>query len=154
MEDDLSQKDADVNSPTLARNQHESKISQTLKNIDNLKTLKSIETMEVQLCVENLNSTSKELNKWETLMVSIPEREEDNKMVILNMRGKKHKIRAVHFRDHPESRLGSLVKATDVEEILELCDHFCPGPVPEYYFDRFLTSSCLKTNILFSIAQS
>ena len=143
MEDDLSQKDADVNSPTSARNQHESKTSHTLKNTDNLKTLKSIETMEVQLCVENLNSTSKELNKWETLMVSIPEREEDNKMVILNMRGKKHKIRALHFRDHPESRLGSLVKSTDVEEILELCDHFCPGPVPEYYFDRYHFEYCL-----------
>ena len=143
MEDDLSQNDADVNSPTSARNKHESNMSHTLKNTDNLKTLKSIETMEVQLCVENLNSTSKELNKWETLMVSIPEREEDNKMVILNMRGKKHKIRALHFRDHPESRLGSLVKSTDVEEILELCDHFCPGPVPEYYFDRYHTEYCL-----------
>ena len=154
MENDLCQKDADVMSPTSERNHHQTQMTHTLEDKDDLGALKLSETMEVQLCVENLNLASKELNKWETLMVSIPEREEDNKMVILNMRGKKHKIRAVHFRDHPESRLGSLVKSTDVEEILELCDHFCPGPVPEYYFDRFLTSSFLKTNILFSIALS
>ena len=62
----------------------------TLEDKDDLGALKLSETMEVQLCVENLNNPSKELNKWETLMVSIPEREEDNKMVIMNMRGKRH----------------------------------------------------------------
>ena len=94
------------------------------------------DTKEILLSVDHLKNASRELNKWETLMISIPDIKEDKRTVHLNMRGKKHKIRVAHFRAHPDTRLGRLLKATCIEEILELCDHFFPGQPPEYYFDR------------------
>ena len=86
--------------------------------------------------VDQLKNAPKELNKWETLMITIPDKKQDRRTVLLNMRGKKHKIRVAHFGAHPDTRLGRLLKATAIEEILELCDHFFPGQPPEYYFDR------------------
>ena len=96
----------------------------------------SIDTKEVLLSVDGLKNASKELNNWETLTISIPDNKDSNRTILFNLRGKKHKIRASHFEAFPETRLGILVKATDVGEILELCDHFYPGQPPEYYFDR------------------
>ena len=91
---------------------------------------------DLPYAVDQLKNASKELNKWETLMITIPDNKEDKRTVLLNMRGKKHKIRVAHFGAHPDTRLGRLLKATAIEEILELCDHFFPGQPPEYYFDR------------------
>ena len=96
----------------------------------------SIDTKEVLLSVDDLKNASKELNNWETLKISIPDNKDSNRTILFNLRGKKHKIRASHFEAFPETRLGILVKSTDVGEILELCDHFYPGQPPEYYFDR------------------
>ena len=41
-----------------------------------------------------------------------------------------------NFNIYPNTRLGKLVKAKKLEDILELCDDFCPGEPPEYFFDR------------------
>ena len=42
-----------------------------------------------------------------------------------------------NFNIYPNTRLGKLVKAKKLEEILDLCDDFCPGEPPEYFFDRW-----------------
>lgn len=41
-----------------------------------------------------------------------------------------------NFNIYPNTRLGKLVKAKKLDEILDLCDDFCPGEPPEYFFDR------------------
>ena len=46
---------------------------------------------------------------------------------------------ADNFNIYPNTRLGKLVKAKKLEEILDLCDDFCPGQPPEYFFDRLAT---------------
>ena len=33
-------------------------------------------------------------------------------------------------------RLGKLIRAASVEEILRYCEEFFPGEPPEYFFDR------------------
>ena len=46
-----------------------------------------------------------------------------------------------NFNIYPNTRLGKLVKAKKLEEILDLCDDFCPGEPPEYFFDRYASFS-------------
>jgi hypothetical protein len=41
-----------------------------------------------------------------------------------------------NFNIYPNTRLGKLVKAKKVEDILDLCDDYCPGQPPEFFFDR------------------
>ena len=36
----------------------------------------------------------------------------------------------------PATRLGKLMRADAVDKILELCEEFVPGDVPEYFFDK------------------
>ena len=36
----------------------------------------------------------------------------------------------------PATRLGKLMRADTVAKMLELCDEFIPGEVPEYFFDK------------------
>jgi hypothetical protein len=42
-----------------------------------------------------------------------------------------------NFNIYPNTRLGKLVKAKKVEDILDLCDDYCPGQPPEFFFDRW-----------------
>ena len=41
-----------------------------------------------------------------------------------------------NFNIYPNTRLGKLVKAKKVEDIMDLCDDYCPGQPPEFFFDR------------------
>ena len=138
------QEDTNGSNPALTAAQSQAKMSPSADSLGNslLPSISdynitpsdsdvSTDRKEVLLSVEDLK-----LNKWETLMISIPDKREENRTVLLNMRGKKHKIRVVHFEAHPDTRLGRLLKATDVKEILKLCDNFFPGQPPEYFFDR------------------
>ena len=135
------QEDTNGSNPALTAAQSQPKMSPSVDSLgnpsisdDNITPSDSdgsTDTKEVLLSVEDLK-----LNKWETLMISIPDKKEENRTVLLNMRGKKHKIRVVHFEAHPDTRLGRLLKATDITEILKLCDDFFPGQHPEYFFDR------------------
>ena len=102
---------------------------------------------------EHRRHTSVAMNRnySETSMISIPA-DKNNKAIILDVGGKKHKIRGevdflvaramfIHFsvdnfNIYPNTRLGKLVKAKKLDEILDLCDDFCPGEPPEYFFDR------------------
>ena len=49
-----------------------------------------------------------------------------------------------NFNIYPNTRLGKLVKAKKLEEILDLCDDFCPGEPPEYFFDRWTCNTIIK----------
>ena len=42
----------------------------------------------------------------------------------------------IQFYRFPATRLGKLMRASSVEKMLELCDEFIPGDVPEYFFDK------------------
>ena len=33
-------------------------------------------------------------------------------------------------------RLGKLMRASTIDKILELCEEYTPGEMPEYFFDR------------------
>ena len=129
------QEDTNGSNPALTAAQSQAKMSPSTDSLgnpllpsisdDNITPFDSdgsTDTKEVLLSVEDLK-----LNKWETLMISIPDKKEENRTVLLNMRGKKHKIRVVHFEAHPDTRLGRLLKATDIKEILKLCDDFFQG---------------------------
>ena len=37
---------------------------------------------------------------------------------------------------YPNTRLGRLMMADNVDKVLALCDEFVPGNPPEYFFDR------------------
>ena len=41
-----------------------------------------------------------------------------------------------NFTRYPNTRIGALIRATSVSEILEYCDQYTPGDVPEYFFDK------------------
>ena len=38
--------------------------------------------------------------------------------------------------ERPSSRLGKLMRAGELEQVLELCEEYTPGNPPEYFFDR------------------
>jgi len=86
---------------------------------------------------EHRRHTSVAMNRnySETSMISIPA-DKNNKAIILDVGGKKHKIRVDNFNIYPNTRLGKLVKAKKLEDILDLCDDFCPGEPSEFFFDR------------------
>ena len=52
----------------------------------------------------------------------------------LNVGGKKHWIMSKHFVHFPGTRLGRLARAKTMKQILELCDKYFPGKIPEYFF--------------------
>ena len=61
--------------------------------------------------------------------------------VVLHVLSKKM-ISVDNFNIYPNTRLGKLVKANKLEEVLDLCDDFCPGQPPEYFFDRYENNTC------------
>ena len=52
----------------------------------------------------------------------------------LNVGGRKHWVMSKHFVHFPGTRLGRLTRAKTVKEILEHCDKYFPGKIPEYFF--------------------
>ena len=46
------------------------------------------------------------------------------------------KLTSKLFDRFPATRLGKLMRAESVDKMLELCDEFIPGDVPEYFFDK------------------
>jgi hypothetical protein len=61
---------------------------------------------------------------------------ESDKLISLNLSGKKFYILLHNFARYPESRLGMMVRCTRAEDILKYCDKYTPGAVQEFYFDR------------------
>ena len=56
--------------------------------------------------------------------------------VILDIGGERFQAEREILAKFPATRLGRLVNASTVEEILNYCDEFVPGDTPEYYFDH------------------
>lgn len=56
--------------------------------------------------------------------------------VILDVGGDRFTASRALLERHPTTRLGKLMAASRVEDILQHCDEFFPGQPPEYYFDR------------------
>ncbi len=58
------------------------------------------------------------------------------RVLILDVGGRRHKVLESNFNIFPNTRLGKLVRARTEEDILNLCDGYLEGEVPEYFFDR------------------
>ena len=56
--------------------------------------------------------------------------------MILDVGGERFKCYRKNILKYPNTRLGKLVSLENIEEILQLCDEFIPGNLPEYFFDR------------------
>ena len=56
--------------------------------------------------------------------------------MVLDVGGRRHKVLESNFNIYPNTRLGKLVHARTEAEILNLCDAYIAGEVPEYFFDR------------------
>ena len=54
----------------------------------------------------------------------------------LNVGGKKHWVMSRNFVHFPGTRLGRLARAKSEKEILEQCDKYFPGDIPEFFFDH------------------
>ncbi len=52
------------------------------------------------------------------------------------MGGRRHKVLDCNFSVFPNTRLGKLVRARNVDDILSLCDGYVPASEPEFFFDR------------------
>jgi len=129
---------ADQAETTYYFNQQHNNNQQLVPNsTQDLLTDMSMESATFSTRFEHRRHTSVAMNRnySETCQISIPA-DKNNKAIILDVGGKKHKIRMDNFNIYPNTRLGKLVKAKKLEEILDLCDDFCPGQPPEYFFDR------------------
>ncbi|TRY79557.1 hypothetical protein TCAL_13754, partial [Tigriopus californicus] len=56
--------------------------------------------------------------------------------MVLDVGGRRHKVLDSNFSIFPNTRLGKLVRARTEEDILNLCDGYKSGSVPEFFFDR------------------
>ena len=57
-------------------------------------------------------------------------------LVCFNVGGKKFFAMKKNFTPYPDTRIGTLLRATSTEEILENCDDYQAGEIPEYFFDK------------------
>ena len=56
--------------------------------------------------------------------------------MVLDVGGRRHKVLESNFNIYPNTRLGKLLTAKTESEILNLCDGYKPGDIPEFFFDR------------------
>ena len=56
--------------------------------------------------------------------------------MVLDVGGRRHKVLESNFNIYPNTRLGKLIHARTEDEILNLCDGYKAGDIPEYFFDR------------------
>ena len=56
--------------------------------------------------------------------------------VIIDIGGERFQTQKEIFLAFPSTRLGKLMNADNVEEILQYCEEYTPGNPPEYFFDR------------------
>lgn len=67
-----------------------------------------------------------------------PDKDKDitPRSMVLDVGGRRHKVLDSNFSIFPNTRLGKLVRARTEEDILNLCDGYKSGSVPEFFFDR------------------
>ena len=56
--------------------------------------------------------------------------------MVLDVGGRRHKVLESNFNIYPNTRLGKLIHARTEDEILNLCDGYKAGDIPEFFFDR------------------
>ena len=54
----------------------------------------------------------------------------------LNVGGKRHWVMSKNFVHFPGTRLGRLARAKTTKQILDQCDKYFPGDIPEFFFDH------------------
>ena len=69
---------------------------------------------------------------------------EPRSAVILDVGGERFSSTRSTLLNYPASRLGKLMRAETIEKILEQCDEFVPGEVPEYFFDKVRFVYCKR----------
>ena len=65
-----------------------------------------------------------------------PLKMDEKHWVIIDIGGERFKAEKDIFLSFPHTRLGKLMNASSVEEILQYCEEFTPGDPPEFFFDR------------------
>ena len=58
------------------------------------------------------------------------------KWVIIDVGGERFQAKRIIFLAFPGTRLGKLMNAESVDEIMKYCEEFVPGDPPEFFFDR------------------
>ena len=58
------------------------------------------------------------------------------KSVILDVGGERFNTFRTTLERYPTTRLGKLMRASSIKEVLDLCDESIPGETPEYFFDK------------------
>ena len=56
--------------------------------------------------------------------------------VIIDVGGERFQANRYSLMKYPDTRLGKLMNATSLEEILFHCEEYIPGNPPEYFFDK------------------
>ena len=78
-------------------------------------------------------STGSPSQEYGTLVTQRPAK---SKLVCFNVGGKKFFVMKKNLTRYPGTRIASLMRASSITEILENCDDYQPGDIPEYFFDR------------------
>ena len=66
----------------------------------------------------------------------VTSRPAQNKLVCFNVGGKKFFTIKKNLSRYPGTRIATLMRASSLTEILENCDDYQPGDIPEYFFNR------------------
>ena len=98
----------------------------------------SLEEEETLLNVTsfNYNKKKKTFNFTHEKPKSTETKKKDNRSVIIDVGGDRFTALKSTLERYPMTRLGKVVKANTVEQILQNCDEFVPGMTPEFFFDR------------------
>ena len=82
------------------------------------------------------DSRNKRINFSQEKLLSTESRAIFKRAVILDVGGDRFTALRTTLERYPNTRLGKVVRASTVEQILKNCDEFVPGETPEYFFDR------------------
>ena len=77
----------------------------------------------------------------------VTSRPAQNKLVCFNVGGKKFFTIKKNLSRYPGTRIAALMRASSLTEILENCDDYQPGDIPEYFFNR----SCIGFNDILDV---
>jgi len=100
--------------------------------------VKNNKVEDLSNCKEKVNSnmTTVALQNHLNKVDSMTQMVEASDLVCLNVGGKKFFVMAKNFENLPNTRLANLVSKRTRGQILEHCDKFIEGEIPEYFFDR------------------
>jgi len=85
--------------------------------------------LDIQDCGIGSSSNPEELKSTEEISSS-------EELISLNLSGKRFYILLHNLARLPLSRLGMMVRCRSEKDILQYCEKYTSGTIPEYYFDR------------------